>query len=66
MSKHQKGEESGFVRKFENEYEYTNGHDRRKRRWNDQDRKLRKERRHPRENEMSESLDLQFPEGFKR
>lgn len=37
---------------FDNENEFADGHERRRRRWSDQERKLRKERRHPRENDL--------------
>jgi hypothetical protein len=40
----------------EGENEWTGEHERRKRNWSEQDRKWRKERRHPTEDELDEPL----------
>jgi hypothetical protein len=47
-----KNPEPEFDGELDNEYDYAAGYEKRQRRWNDQDRKLRKERRHPQENDL--------------
>ena len=50
---------------FKNEYEYRSAHERRQQHWSDEERRLRKERRHPLENELNEKLVPLLPRSFK-
>jgi hypothetical protein len=45
----------GYDGEVDNELEYAPGHEKRKKRWSELERKSRKERRHPREQELDES-----------
>jgi hypothetical protein len=56
--------ENGDTGRFEGENEWKGRHERRKRNWSEQDRRLRKERRHPEQSELDEALELLTSSGF--
>ena len=56
--------EPGSARRFEEENERQGEHERRKRTWSEQDRKQRKERRHPGSIELDEAVELLASSGF--
>lgn len=51
--------------RVDNDTDYTNAHERRKRRWSEAERRLRKERRHPREYELNEGSQPKADERYK-